>query len=74
MEIQTAITLLTIAVILLSVVIVAILALGVVLLFKVNKLVRNANHITNNIVSATAWLSPVKVFGEAFKAFNKFRS
>lgn len=71
METHTAITLLTIADTLLTIVILTILVLAIVLLFKVSKLIRNLNHISDNVVAATAWLSPVKVFTQASKIFRK---
>lgn len=71
MEIQVAITLLTIIVALLSIVIIAIMIFGIIVLAKLKKFIKNANRITDNVVSATAWLSPVKIFSEASRIFKR---
>lgn len=70
-DMTTAITLLTVTVILLSVVIVALLVTLIVVLVKVNRAVNTVNAVGRNIASATEWLSPVKIFQEAAKAFRR---
>jgi hypothetical protein len=67
----TIITLLTIAVILLSIVIIALLAAVVMVVVKVNRIAKSLDDITSNVASATAWLSPMKLFSEAAKIFRK---
>ncbi len=70
---ETLIILLSIAVILLSVVIVALLAAVVLVIVKVNRIAKSVDDITTNRSSATAWLSPPKLFAEAVSAIKKFR-
>jgi hypothetical protein len=70
MDISTSISLLTINVILLSAVIITIIVVGIVLVVKLNKIAGNVEKATSNILSVTAWFSPVKVFGELAKVFK----
>ena len=72
METATAISLLTVNVIVLSVVILALLIIVIVLLIKLNKLVSNMQHVSENVAKATEWLSPVKVFSELGNIFRSF--
>lgn len=69
-QIQLAIVLLTVLVTILSVILIVLLALVVVVLVKLNKLATEAKQITENISSATAWLSPTTVFSAAIRAFR----
>ena len=73
METATAISLLTINVIVLSVVILALLIIVIVLLIKLNKLVSNMHQVSENVAKATEWLSPVKVFSELGNIFRSFK-
>jgi hypothetical protein len=71
MDTHTSIVLLTIAVCLLTVVIVAILVLAIVLLIKIAKLVRNVNHISDNVVEITSWMTPTRLIGTLFKIIKR---
>ncbi len=73
METATAISLLTINVIVLSAVILALLIIVIVLLIKLNKLVNNVHQVSENVAKATEWFSPVKVFSEIGSLFRSFR-
>lgn len=73
MDVSTAISLLTINLIVLSIVIVAMIIVTIVLVVKLNKVAKNVQQTTSNVASVTEWLSPVKVFGEFFKALNAFK-
>ncbi|MFZ1249923.1 MAG: hypothetical protein WAR37_00515 [Candidatus Microsaccharimonas sp.] len=73
MEIQTAITLLTINVIVLSLVIITLIVAAIVLSVKLNKIASNVQQTAANIVNVTNWLSPVKVFGELSKALRSIK-
>lgn len=70
---ETLVVLLSIAVILLSVVIVALLAAVTMVVVKMNKIAKSVDDITSNFASASAWLSPAKIFAEAISAFKQFR-
>lgn len=70
-QIEIAIMLLTVLVTILSLVLIVLLALVVVVLNKVNKVVEDARQITDNLSSATAWLSPTTIFSAAVRAFRK---
>jgi hypothetical protein len=67
---NVVITLLTITVVLLSLVIVALLAIATVVLVKINRVLRSIEAITQNIASASDWLSPVKMFHHISKLFR----
>lgn len=69
-QIQLAITLLTILVTILSIILIVLLALVVVVFAKLNKLADEARRVTENLSSATAWLSPTTVFSAAIRAFR----
>ncbi len=73
MEVSTAITLLTINLIVLSVVIVALIVMAIVLVVKLNKVARNVQQTTSNVASMTEWLSPAKVFTEVAKVISSFK-
>lgn len=70
-QIEIAIMLLTVLVTILSLVLIVLLALVVIVLNKVNKVVEDTRQITDNLSSATAWLSPTTVFSAAMRAFRK---
>ncbi len=63
MDISTAITLLTINVIVLSFVILVLIIGIIVLIVKFNKIANNIQQTSANVANITEWLSPVKVFG-----------
>ncbi len=69
--IEVAIVLLTVVVVILSVITLVLLALVVTILMKLRKLADRAELVTQNLVSATAWLSPTTVFSAAARAFRK---
>jgi len=71
MDIATAITLLTVNLIVLSVVIVLLLVVVIILIVKLNKVANNVQQTTANIASITEWFSPVKLFSEIAKLFTK---
>jgi ABC-type cobalt transport system substrate-binding protein len=73
MEVGTAITLLTINLIVLSVVIVLLLVVVIILVVKLNKIAGNVQQTTSNIASITEWFSPVKLFSEVAKVFTSFK-
>ena len=73
MEVSTAISLLTINLIVLSVVILLIMIVTVFLIIKLNKIASNVQQTTSNIASITEWFSPVKLFGEVAKVFTSFK-
>lgn len=73
METATAISLLTINVVVLSVVILALLIIVIVLVIKLNKLVSNMQQVSENVAKATEWLSPVKIFSEAGNLFRSLK-
>lgn len=73
MDVSTAITLLTINVIVLSVVIVLLLVVTIVLVVKLNKVAKNVQQATSSVASITEWFSPVKIFGEIAKVISSFK-
>lgn len=68
---STVITLLTINLIVVSVVVVALLIVVIAVLVKVKKISKNVDHITTNLVSASSWINPSKLFSEAVNIFRK---
>lgn len=62
-DMQVIVTLLTIIVGLLSVVVLALLGVLIALLVKLRRIARKVDAVTTNLVRATEWLSPTKVFG-----------
>lgn len=71
MDMNVLVTLLTVAVVLLSIVIVALLAVMTIVLVKVHRIVKTLDAITQNVASATDWLSPVKVFNQIVRLFRR---
>lgn len=71
MDSDIIITLLTIAVTLLSIVIVGLLVTAIVVLVKVRQMTKKLNLVLANVGKATEWLSPAKLFAEARRAFHK---
>lgn len=69
-QIELAIVLLTILVTILTLVLITLVILVVVVLNKINKVMSDAQQITDNLSSATAWLSPTTVFSAAVRAFR----
>lgn len=47
------------------------LAALIVVLVKLNQLVKNVNATATHVAEATEWLSPAKVFGYAAKMFRR---
>ena len=70
-EMQVLIILLSIIVTILSVMVLVLIGLAIALLIKFRKIVQRVDAITTNVVSATEWLSPTKVFGEVARMFGK---
>lgn len=73
MEISTAITLLTVNLILLSIVILTVIVAAIVLVVKLNKIASNVKQTTANITNITEWLSPFKVFSELARAIKSVK-
>lgn len=73
MDVSTAIALLTVNLIVLSIVIVLLLVVVIVLVIKLNKIANSVQQTTANIANITEWFSPVKLFGEAAKAIKSFK-
>ena len=73
MEVSTAITLLTINLIVLSAVIILMIIAIIVLAVKLNKIASNVQQTTSHIASITEWFSPMKVFGEIAKVITSFK-
>lgn len=71
MDSNTVITLLTIAVSLLSAVIIVMIIATIVVLMKIKKLTQKLNIVLANASKATEWLAPAKLFSEARRAFHK---
>lgn len=69
-QIELAIVLLTVLVTILTIVLIALIILVALVLNKVNKVIEDTRHITDNLSSATAWLSPTTVFSAAVRAFR----
>jgi len=68
---STIIVLLTVTVIILSIVIVALIATVTVLLFRLNKIAKNIEAVSNHIAEATEWFSPAKLFSTIVSVFRK---
>ena len=73
MEVTTAISLLTINLIVLSAVIILMIIAIIVLAVKLNKIASNVQQTTSHIASITEWFSPMKVFGEIAKVISTFK-
>lgn len=71
MDTQTVITLLTIAVSLLSVGMIALLVIAIALVVKVRNIARSVERTMNNLASATEWLTPAKTLSQIVKLFRK---
>jgi hypothetical protein len=73
MDVTTAISLLTVNLIVLSVVIVLLMIVTIVLIIKLNKIAHSIQQTTTNVANITEWFSPAKIFGEIVNAFKSFR-
>lgn len=73
MDVTTAITLLTINLIILSVVIILVIIATILLVVKLNKIAGNVKQTTDHVASITEWFSPFKVFTELAKAINSIK-
>jgi len=73
METATAISLLTINVIVLSVVILALLIIIIVLMVRLNRIASTMQQVTQNVASATEWLSPTKLFSYVAAFFQSLK-
>lgn len=73
MEVATAISLLTINLIVLSVVIVLLMIVTIVLIVKLNKIASSIQQTTTNVANMTEWFTPSKVFGEIFRVVRSFK-
>jgi|JRYG01.1.fsa_nt_gb hypothetical protein len=71
MEIQTAITLLTITVILLSIVIITLLVATTLVMLKLRQTVKQVNLVTHNIAEITTWMTPLTVVKTIKRVFKK---
>jgi hypothetical protein len=74
MDVSTAVTLLTINVIVLSLVIITIIVVAIILVVKLNKIAKNVRQATANVAHISEWFSPAKLFGEAAKAIARFKN
>ncbi|MDB5163020.1 MAG: hypothetical protein JWO54_485 [Candidatus Saccharibacteria bacterium] len=73
MDVSTAITLLTINVIVLSIVIIFIIVVAIILIVKLNKVAKNVQQTTANFAHLSEWLSPAKLFGTLAKTISTFK-
>jgi MFS superfamily sulfate permease-like transporter len=71
MDSNLVITLLTIAVSLLSAVIIGLLVAVIVVLVKIRQMTKKLNLVLANAAKATEWFTPAKLFSEARRAFHK---
>ena len=71
MDSDMIITLLTIAITLLSAVIIGLLVAVIIVLVKIRQMAKKLNVVFANASKATEWLSPAKLFYEARRAFHK---
>ena len=71
MDTQTVITLLTIAVSLLSVGMIVLLIIVIAIVVKVRNIARSMEQTMNNLASATEWLTPAKTLGQILNLFRK---
>ena len=71
MDMNLIVTLLTVAVILLSAVIIGLITAVIVVLVKIKQLTKNLNVVLANNAKAPEWLAPAKVFQTAFNIFRK---
>lgn len=71
MDSDVIITLLTVAVTLLSLVIVGLLIAVIIVLVKIRQMTKKMNLVLANVGKATDWLVPAKLFAEARRAFHK---
>jgi uncharacterized protein YoxC len=71
MDTQAVITLLTIAVSLLSVGMIVLLIIVIAIVVKVRNIARGMERTMNNLASATEWLTPAKTLGQILKLFRK---
>lgn len=71
METQTAITLLTIIVSLLSGIMILVLAAIIAILLKIRKLATNLDTVLQNVAQASEWLVPAKAFSQIVNLFRK---
>lgn len=71
MDTQLIIILLTIAVLLLSGMMITVLITLVVLVVKLRRIATHVSRITENVASATDWLAPAKLISELVAAFRK---
>jgi hypothetical protein len=71
METQTAITLLTIIVSLLSGIMIVLLAIVIAILLKLRKLANNVDAVLQNVAQASEWLVPAKAINQIVNLFRK---
>lgn len=71
MESDVIITLLTIAVTLLSLVIIGLLVTVIIVLVKFRQMTKKLNFVLANVGKATDWLVPAKLFAEVRRTFRK---
>ena len=73
MDVSTAIALLTVNLIVLSLVIILVIIAIIVLVVKLNRIANNVQETTSHIAHITEWFSPVKIFSELVGAFKRNR-
>lgn len=71
MDAGVLVTLLSVAVILQSIVIVALLVMTTMILIKVHRITKNIDAVMANFAQATEWLTPTKVIAQVVKLFRK---
>jgi len=71
MDINVLVTLLTITVIILSTVIIVLLGAVAAVLIKINRIAKSIDAITQNVASASDWLSPMKAMSNIARLFRK---
>lgn len=71
MDTQMVITLLTIAVSLLSIGMIVLLVIIIALVVKVRNIARSVERTVDNLATATEWLTPAKTLGQIVKLFRK---
>lgn len=71
MDTQLIIILLTIAVLLLSGMMITVLIILIALVVKLRRIATSVSRMTDNLASASDWLAPAKLISELVAAFRK---
>lgn len=70
-EMQIVVILLSVIIVIHSVMIIALFSILIALLTRVKKIAAKVEVTANNFAQASEWLSPIKVFSAAVRAFRK---